>query len=147
VLFDEFEDVIQNLNNRTWQQSAFWNLFEFFRGTKFPGRTYFAVTPDFVEKCKRELLGRGVYDFPYDRFDQLPAFELLPIGREDFVDLARRIRAVHGLAFGWSPGYELDDDDLEELATDAFATPSPDRVRKAIQQLVEALDERCDTLD
>src|SRR5205814_2101071 len=63
LLFDEFEDVIQNLNRRDFQESAFMNLFRFFGGSRFPGMAYFAVTPDFVRKCKEELLSRGSWDF------------------------------------------------------------------------------------
>ena len=71
LLFDEFEDVVQNLGRRDYQQQAFENLFGFFRGRRYPGLTYFAVTPDFIEKCKVELLSKGVYDFDYDEFDLL----------------------------------------------------------------------------
>ena len=77
LLFDEFEDVIQNLNNRDWQQKAFRNLFQFFKTSEYPSMAYFAVTPDFAAACKEELLSRGVYDFPVKRFSQLPAFEPL----------------------------------------------------------------------
>ena len=62
---DEFEDVIQNLERRDYKEAAFLNLFQFFRGETFPGLSYFAVTPDFAQKCKRELLTRGVYDYDY----------------------------------------------------------------------------------
>ena len=101
LLVDEFEDVIQNLPRRNYQQMAFHNLFRFFAGDRFPGRAYFAVTPDFTHKCKRELLGRGVYDFDYGRFDKLPFFRLNPIEVGDVFLLARRIREVHGIAYGW----------------------------------------------
>src|SRR5207249_10538454 len=109
LLFDEFEDVIQNLNRRNLQEEAFLNLFRFFDGDRFPGLSYFAVTPDFVAKCKAELLQRGVYDFDYRRFDQLPFFEMEPIQRREFADLARRIRAVYGMAY---------DTDAERLVSD-----------------------------
>src|SRR5262245_1975521 len=67
LLFDEFEDVIHNLNRRNLQQAALINLFRFFAGDRFPGMSYFAVTPDFAAKCKNELLKRGVYEFDYGR--------------------------------------------------------------------------------
>lgn len=141
LLFDEFEDVIQGLNNRSWQQKAFWNLFEFFRGKRFPGKSYFAVTPDFVEKCKDELLRRGVYDFPYQQFDQLPAFQLQPIGHSDFIDLGVRIRDLHAHAYWWEAADACTADDLTKLSAAVFSTPSPDRVRQAVKLLVEELDD------
>lgn len=141
LLFDEFEDVIQGLNNREYQQRAFWNLFEFFRGRRFPGPCYFAVTPDFVEKCKDELLRRGVYEFPYERFDQLPAFQLEPIGLSDFFDLGLRIRELHQIAYDWNAWEELSAADIDELGRSVYARPSPDRVRQAVKAVVDELDE------
>lgn len=144
LLFDEFEDVIQGLNNREYQQRAFWNLFEFFRGRRFPGPCYFAVTPDFVEKCKDELLRRGVYEFPYERFDQLPAFQLEPISVEDFFDLGLRIRELHQIAYEWDARHELSSEDIDQLGRSVYARPSPDRVRQAVKALVDQLDELLD---
>jgi hypothetical protein len=141
LLFDEFEDVVQNLNRRDLQEQAFLNLFRFFTGDRYPGMSYFAVTPDFVEKCKVELLTRGVYDFDFSRFDDLPFFELSEISQEDFVDLARRIRSVHALAYSWEAESLCDDVQLRGLAQKLWTIASPDRVRRAIQGVVEALDE------
>jgi hypothetical protein len=42
ILFDEFEDVITNLHNVAHQEAAFWNLFHFYIGKQFPGKTFFA---------------------------------------------------------------------------------------------------------
>ena len=134
ILFDEFEDVIQNLNNRDWQVAAFTNLFRFFGGG-YPGTAYFAVTPDFAKRCKEELLQRGVYDFPISDFDQLPAFELDPIGLGEFQQLAQRIAGIHGLANGHAPR-PFPTGALE----DAWGHPAPDQVRQAIQRLVSWLD-------
>lgn len=141
LLFDEFEDVVQNLNRKDLQQQAFLNLFRFFTGDRYPGMSYFAVTPDFVEKCKIELLTRGVYDFDFGRFDQLPFFELSEISQDDFIDLARRIRTVHGFAYGWDAERMCDDSELRRLSEGLWTVASPDRVRRAIQGVVEALDE------
>lgn len=144
LLFDEFEDVIQGLNNREHQQRAFWNLFEFFRGRRFSGPCYFAVTPDFVERCKHELLRRGVYEFPYERFDQLPAFQLEPISVEDFFALGLRIRELHQIAFGWDAQQQLSAGDIDRIGRTVYARPSPDRVRQAVKALVEHLDDLLD---
>jgi hypothetical protein len=140
VLFDEFEDVIQNLNRRDYQEEAFLNLFRFFAGERFPGMTYFAVTPDFVAKCKVELMSRGVMDFDFGRFSRLPFFEMSEITEKEFLDLSRRIRALHAVAFGWDAVQALGDRDLSRLVDKLWSVRTPERVRLAIQGVVESLD-------
>lgn len=142
ILFDEFEDVIQNLNRRNFQQEAFLNLFRFFGGERFPGMAYFAVTPEFVAKCKTELMSRGVFDFDFNRFSKLPFFEMSAITEADFLMLAKKIRAVHSVAFDWRADTELPDRDLKRLTDALWSVRTPERVRLAIQGLVGALDER-----
>jgi len=141
LLFDEFEDVIQGLVRRNYQEQAYLNLFQFFGGRLFPGMAYFAVTPDFIEKCKRELVQRGVYDFDFEQFDDLPQFQLNPITDDQFLELAFRIRSVHSLAYDWEAGKAIPDDELRDRVGDLLSVPSPDRVRSAIQGIVESLDE------
>lgn len=147
LLFDEFEDVVQNLNNRSYQQSAFFNLFRFFAGDRFPGMAYFAVTPEFVVKCKQELLSRFVYDFPFDRFDDLPHFEMSRIRKADFKALARRIRTLHGTAYEWHPDAAMSDPALDGLVDKLFQRSSQDQIRQAIEGLVEALDDQLQSED
>ncbi len=142
LLFDEFEDVIQNLNRRDLQEQAFLNLFRFFDGDRFPGMSYFAVTPDFAARCKAELLQRGVYDFDYRRFDRLPHFEMEPIQRKEFKDLAIRIRRVYEAAYNGEQRVVLIDSELDEIVDQLWRVTSPDRVRRAIQGFVQALDDR-----
>lgn len=141
LLFDEFEDVIQNLNRRNLQEQAFLNLFRFFAGDRYPGMSYFAVTPDFVRKCKEELLRRGVYDFDYRQFDRLPSFEMEPISRAQFLALAKKIRSVHGVAYQWDADKRLTDSDLSRLVDELWMVSTPERVRRAVQGVVKALDE------
>jgi hypothetical protein len=141
LLFDEFEDVIQNLNRRNLQEDAFMNLFRFFSGERFPGMAYFAVTPDFVRKCKQELLSRGSWDFDYRRFDDLPAFQLESLTAEEGYRLAKRIREVHGRAYAWDPSCQIDDGALCQLVDNLWRTDSPDLVRHAIQSIVHTLDD------
>ena len=141
ILFDEFEDVIQNLNRRDYQQEAFLNLFRFFAGERFPGMAYFAVTPDFVAKCKTELMSRGVVDFDFGRFSRLPFFEMTEITEKDFFELAKRIRAVHAIAFDWKASRALPDRELTRLADKLWSLRTPERVRRAIQGVVETLDD------
>lgn len=140
LLFDEFEDVIQNLGRRDYQQQAFENLFRFFRGQRFQGLAYFAVTPDFVNKCKKELLSKQVYDFDYDEFDLLPSMEIAPIGKNEFLSLARQIRLVHGDAYTWNALDGLPDAELEALVDALFSVYSPNLVRSSVQKVVEVLD-------
>lgn len=144
LLFDEFEDVIQNLNRKNLQEAAFLNLFRFFDGDRFPGMSYFAVTPDFVAKCKAELLERGVYDFDYRRFDKLPFFEMEPVQRAEFADLTSRILSVYGIAYGTDPDRLLPDGRLGRIVDQLWTVQSPDRVRRAIQGIVKALDDCMD---
>jgi hypothetical protein len=142
LLFDEFEDVIQNLNRRDFQEAAFLNLFRFFSGERFPGMAYFAVTPDFVRKCREELTRRGAYGFDYQRFDTLADFELDQIELNAFMELAKKIRQIHATAYDWNGTKQLGDRDLAELAKALWAVQSPDRVRRAIKGLVDELDRR-----
>ena len=144
LLFDEFEDVIQNLNRRNLQQAALVNLFRFFSGDRFPGMSYFAVTPDFAAKCKKELLSRGVYEFDYRRFDALPFFELKPVSDKEFLELANKIRLVHGVAQGWNSANDFTTAELGRLVKKLWAVNSPERVRRAIQGVVKGLDEKLD---
>lgn len=141
ILFDEFEDVVQNLNRRNFQQEAFLNLFRFFGGERFPGMAYFAVTPEFVAKCKTELMSRGVLDFDFNRFSKLPFFEMSAITEADFLTLAKKIRSVHSIAFDWKADAGLTDRELKRLTDALWSVRTPERVRLAIQGVVEALDE------
>ena len=141
LLVDEFEDVIQNLSRRNYQQMAFHNLFRFFAGDRFPGRAYFAVTPDFSQKCKRELLGRGVYDFDYQRFDNLPFFRLDPIDVDDVFLLAKRIREVHEIAYDWNAEDLMSDPVLRRHCEQLMMVEAPDKIRQAIISVVGLLDE------
>ncbi len=140
LLVDEFEDVIQNLARRDLQQAAFHNLFRFFANDRFKGRSYFAVTPDFAMKCKKELLGRGIYDFDYARFDSLPYFQLDPIEIDDLNVLARRIRALHSIAYGWDAKAAVGDRELKSQCDALMKVQAPDRVRQAIIGIVQLLD-------
>ena len=140
LLVDEFEDVIQNLSRRNYQQMAFYNLFRFFAGERFPGRAYFAVTPDFAQKCKRELLSKGVYDFDYRRFDDLPFFRLDPIEVGEMFLLAQKIREVHGIAYDWNAEDVISDSVLRQRCKQSMMVEAPDKIRQAIISVVQLLD-------
>jgi len=140
LLVDEFEDVVQNLNNRDYQQAAFVNLFRFFEGRRFPGMSYFAVTPDFTSKCKNELMRRQVYEFPVERFDKLPTFAMSTVQPKDMVDLARRIRAAHAAAYEWDAESAFEDVDIVLLIGGLTRRSTQDQTRQAIVGIVEHLD-------
>ncbi|MEW6573753.1 MAG: BREX system ATP-binding domain-containing protein [Bacillota bacterium] len=140
LLFDEFEDVIHNLRNISYQQSAFWNLFEFYSGRQFPGLSFFAVTPDFARKCKGVLLKKNVWDFDYSRFDQLPTFEMSPLSTPELKELALKIIETHGLAFGWEPDLVMRSTDFLAMVEQAAACPVQDRTRYTIKEVVKKLD-------
>lgn len=140
LLVDEFEDVVQNLNNRDYQQAAFVNLFRFFEGRRFPGMSYFAVTPDFSSKCKNELMRRQVYEFPVERFDRLPTFSMSKVQPKDMVVLARRIRAAHAAAYEWDAESAFEDVDIVLLVGGLTKRSTQDQTRQAIVGIVEHLD-------
>jgi hypothetical protein len=143
ILFDEFEDVLTNLNRVNWQEAAFWNLFRFVSGNRFSGKTFFAVTPSFVEKCKTCLIERDRWDIDLGEFDSLPQFAMSPLTKKDLLQLAQRIVEVHELAYD----YEVEDSALEEMQEKvALAAKSAvqDRARQAIRRAVEVLDDALD---
>lgn len=140
ILFDEFEDVITNLGRVDYQQAAFWNLFQFYAGSHFPGMTFFAVTPEFAHKCKVLLLGKGVFDYDYAQFDALPAFEMSPLSTVELESLAKRIMETHGAAYGWEPDVVMKASDLDALVLRSSSIPVQDRSRHTITSVVKFLD-------
>jgi len=145
ILFDEFEDVLTNLNNINWQESAFWNLFLFFSGKHFPGKSFYAVTPAFTEKCKMRLLLKGKWDFDYSRFDQLPTFEMSPLGENELYELSKRILKTHMLAYNYLvPEHDVPalQQVLHQVVVRSVKSPVQDRARHTIRELVQHLDEK-----
>ena len=139
VLFDEFEDVLTNLNNIDWQKKAFFNLFRFVSGSRFTGKTFYAVTPAFAEKCKKRLLVKGAFEFDYSQFDKLPTFAMAPLGGPDMQQLARTIIAVHERAYGHRLA-PSDRDEIIAIAGRAGFRTVEDRTRQAIKECVQRLD-------
>ena len=140
ILFDEFEDVITNLHNVAHQEAAFWNLFYFYSGKQFPGKTFYAVTPEFAEKCKMRLLEKGRWDMDLSMFDALPKFEMSPLSRPQLVSLGEKIVDIHRLAYEWNGLFSVDRDDLEIWMKEATAVQLQDRTRQAITTTVKRLD-------
>ncbi len=139
VLFDEFEDVLTNLNRVNLQEAAFWNLFLFFSGKRFPGMTFYAVTPGFVDKCKGLLLDKGRFDFDYSRFDHLPTFSMSPLAERELQQLASRIIEAHALAYEYEPTDRLLGQ-IQRLVTRDAKSPVQDRARHTIKEVVKHLD-------
>ena len=152
LLVDEFEDVIYNLPRLNNKQEAFRNLFRVFAGREFLGQSYFAVTPDFTLKCRRELLKRGVYGNLIDTrgnplvFNDLPCFQLDPISVDDVVSLSKKIRDVHSRAYGWRAEEEIDDKELDGYCVELMRTDSPNKIREVVTSVVALFDERLDLL-
>ena len=140
ILFDEFEDVITNLRNVAHQEAAFWNLFHFYSGKQFPGKTFYAVTPGFVEKCKVRLLEKGRWDMDLSMFDALPKFEMSPLDRQHLFSLGEKIVEIHGTAYEWDARSSVSRNDLEDWIKEATTVQMQDRTRQAITTTVKRLD-------
>lgn len=143
LLVDEFEDVISNINRKTDQHDAFWRLFEFFGGAKFTGLSFFAVTPDFVQKCKTLLIQQNVFDFDYSQFDKLPMFKLSPLETNDIVRLGSVIAQYHQRAYGWT----IDATEMDSILQNTTNHAGPDKVRLTIKEIVNILDRKMDEQD
>lgn len=144
LLIDEFEDVISNISRKADQHDAFWRLFEFFSGTKFDGLSFFAVTPDFVQRCKTLLIRQNVFDFDYSQFDQLPAFQLSPLQEPDLLRLAGIVLHSYELAYDWkcrAARYE------QILAEIPIQSNGHENVRRLIRELINRLDYELDGQD
>ncbi|MDF1658783.1 MAG: DUF2791 family P-loop domain-containing protein [Verrucomicrobiales bacterium] len=140
ILFDEFEDVLTNLGRIDYREAAFWNLFRFVSGDRFSGKTFFAVTPSFVEKCKLQLMEKGRWDFDYSQFDDLPTFAMSPLRKSQLLQLVKPIVEVHEIAYD----YEVAKETVEEMRstiTDASTFAVQDRARQAIKSAVGVLDD------
>ncbi len=147
ILFDEFEDVLNNLKRVDYQEAAFWNLFRFYSGKQFPGMTFFAVTPEFAAKCKRLLMDKGRWDFDYSRFQALPTFEMSPLEKRHLEDLAMKIMETHGIAYGWEPDTVMKASDLKRIISASMSVRVEDRVRQTIKEIVKALDHLLESTD
>jgi len=140
LLFDEYEDVISNLKRINYQEAAFWNLFKFYRSKDFSGKAFFAVTPDFYEKCKSLLISKQRTEFDLNMLKKLPTYEMTPLGPDELEELALRILEVHGKAYGWEPDCIMKARQLSFIVRDAASKPIPDQVRYTITTIVKYLD-------
>ncbi len=142
ILFDEFEDVLSNISSIEHQKAAFQNLFQFFSGNRFQGMSFFAVTPEFVYKCKQRLLNKGHWDYDYSQFDRLPTFEMSPLEEDNLQELCRKISAIHGIAYGWDVNSETIELGLNSVVKRVASIAVQDRTRQTIKAIVQFLDEQ-----
>ncbi len=140
LLFDEYEDVVTNLKNVAHQEAAFWNLFQFYAGKQFPGLSFYAVTPEFVEKCVKLLIDKGRWDYDYARFKAIPTFQMTPLEVEELEELAMRIMKGHGVAYDWDPDLVMRATELDKIVRKAASVQIQDRARHTIIAVVKALD-------
>ncbi|MDR1777745.1 MAG: ATP-binding protein [Desulfovibrio sp.] len=140
ILFDEFEDIITNLKNIKYQESAFWNLFEFYSGKKFSGKSFYAVTPEFADKCRQILQNKGKWGFDFTMFDKLPKFEMSPLENDHLINLGCRIAYAYKLAYQGDNQLKISKKDIEHLIYDVTKVQIQDRTRHAIKSVVKYLD-------
>ena len=140
LLFDEFEDVLTNLTRINLQKDAFWNLFQFFEGKKFSGLSFFAVTPEFVHKCKLLLLEKGNWDYDYSRFDKLAKFEMSPLGVDEMIELTVPILEAHKVAYSWDLVDGMQPAHFRNVIEKSMRSAVQDRTRRTITDIVRVLD-------
>ncbi|MEO0971068.1 MAG: BREX system ATP-binding domain-containing protein, partial [Cyanobacteria bacterium J06639_18] len=142
ILFDEFEDVLSNITNIKYQETAFQNLFQFFAAQKFQGMSFFAVTPEFVDKCKERLLKKGYWDYDYSKFDKLPTFEMSSLEEVNLQELARKIQYMHSIAYSWDTNLVSIESGLKSVVQKSASIAVQDRTRQTIKAVVQFLDEQ-----
>ncbi|MDR0568835.1 MAG: ATP-binding protein [Spirochaetaceae bacterium] len=143
ILFDEFEDILTNLKNIKFQDKAFQNMFRFCGGEY--GKTFFAVTPEFVDKCYRRYASLDTYTlqnkyvFSYEKFRAIPQFEMAPLEMASLITLGKKIVHLHGLAYGWDTSKYYSDSVLSDWLKKADIRVA-DRTRQSITTLIRELD-------
>jgi hypothetical protein len=140
LLFDEYEDVVTNLRNVAHQEAAFWNLFQFHAGKQFPGLSFFAVTPEFLEKCVTLLKNKDRQNYDYARFKAIPTFQMTPLDVKELEELAMRILEAHGVAYEWEPDVVMRAKELDQIVRKTASISVQDRARHTIITVVKALD-------
>lgn len=143
IFFDEFEDVIQNLNNRTWQEKAFENFFRITDPNQYPGKVFFGVTPEFTSKAIYLMRTKYFGNIPEARnqLNAIPKFGLKNITQKDFHLLAERVCEFHSFAYGWNAVGAAREHGLDKEIQLAFNARGTNSTRLIVQHLVEWLDD------
>lgn len=102
--------------------------------------SFYAVTPEFVDKCIRLLMQKHRWDYDYARFRALPTFQMSPLEINELKELARRIRQAHGIAYDWQPGSVMKASQLDAIVRNAASIQIQDRARHTITSVVKSLD-------
>lgn len=140
ILFDEFEDVLSNISKIDHQEIAFQNLFQFFIGQQFKGMSFFAVTPEFISKCKHRLLTKNRWDEKYLHLDNIPTFEMSPLEIDHLKELAQKVRVIHGLAYSWDTNINSIEIGLNSVVERLGNIAVQNRTRQTIKEVVRFLD-------
>ena len=141
LLFDEVEDVIYNLNHLKWQQIAFRNLIRLFSPDGTDVMSFFAVTPDFEEKCRELLIQRRKWSEEFVPLEKLPRLRISQLGAEDLKELARKIADIHGMAYEWEDKVKETISEIDTIVERISASPMADRTRQTVKAIVEYLDQ------
>lgn len=141
LIFDEFEDVIYNIKNINHKESAFWNLFYFCFGKYYPGMTFYAFTPDLTERCKKVLIDKGKYGFDFEKFENLPKFQMSALEIKDLKKLASKILSVYNVAYELNIKEEIIFKILWDKLVKSLNITSMDRSRTSIKEIVKYFDE------
>lgn len=142
IFFDEFEDVIQNLNNRTWQEKAFENFFSFTNPDKHVGKVFFGVTPEFTTKTLYLMRSKyfGNLNETKGQLENIPKFRLKGLTLQDFQTLGDRVCEFHSMAYAWDAIRFARENGLDKQVELAFSARGLNSTRLIIQQMVEWLD-------
>jgi hypothetical protein len=143
ILFDEFEDVITNLNNRSWQESAYHNFFTFIDPNKFQGKVFFGVTPEFSKKTVSLMATKdfGILSEVRGQLENVPKFRLKSLSLLDFQELADRVCEFHSIAYEWDAIRTARENGLDKQAELAFHSLGQNSTRLIVQQMIDWLDE------
>ncbi|GHU47811.1 hypothetical protein FACS1894200_03780 [Spirochaetia bacterium] len=140
LLFDEFEDILTNLTNINYQEQCFYNLFAFCGGKEYNGKTFFAVTPDFIDKCKKRLSEKDKDDFNIEAFNNLRQFQMSPLEEPSLIELGKKIAAVHGIAYNWDTSKFANKTVVSIWLKEAASVRIQDRTRQCVKVIVSVLD-------
>jgi hypothetical protein len=139
ILFDEFEDILNNLRNIVSVENALRHMFDFFAG-KYSVKTFFAVTPEFVNKCETHLIDKCRFDFDFGMFKMIIQFKMSPLEIESLIELGKKIVVAHGIAYNWDVSKYLNDEVLSNWLKETGSIRIGDRSRQSVKLIVSKLD-------
>ena len=73
-------------------------------------------------------------------FDDLERIKMTPVGEQEFLELGKKVREAHGIAYDWDATSQISDRKLVALVSKLYSNSSADQVRQATVGLVKALD-------